>query len=227
MDTVADRELAAVLAASASIHETDGSDSPKSWMEDARRMQEQEEVSDWKTPWNDNDVTEQQHGESHPAAEPGLNDFGRHEIIEQYRIMAEHEAHLRLKNTTGFDLEEFEKTAPLVGKIDNGYRKALLTPMLPEPRRVIVTSTMPPLKEPELPTLSRKHVQKDYKKEIAPIIYPGTIVSSGEEVPPGEKSLQCLGCKKSLRVQQKALYASCPNCSAESPAITMHQPVSV
>lgn len=150
-----------------------------------------------------------------------------HEILEQYRIMAEHEAHLRLKNMPGFDMAAHEKSGPTVAKIDDGYRKAMLTPMLPEPRRVNFTGSMPELKEPELPTLSRKHIEREYRREIVPKVHPGTIVSSGEEVPPGEKSMRCLGCEKTLRVQQRALYASCPNCSAESPAIAMHQPVSV
>jgi hypothetical protein len=200
---VADRELAAALAASASIHDSVEESDSQSWIEDARRMQQQESGgADWK-----------------------LNDFDRQEIIEQHRIMAVHEAHVWLKNMTGVDLEEYQKTAPIVGRVDDGFRKALLTPMLPNPRRVTVTnSSMPELKEPELPTLKRRQVQQEYKPEIAPVVHPAVIMSSeNEEVPAGEKPLQCLGCKKSLRVQKKALFASCPNCSAKSPAITLQK----
>mmetsp|Transcript_5545 Transcript_5545/g.10151 ORF Transcript_5545/g.10151 Transcript_5545/m.10151 type:complete len:284 (-) Transcript_5545:171-1022(-) len=213
---VADREIAAALASSDSIHDSVEESDSQSWIEDARRMKQQDSVGGGD--WNPAAV-------NGPSAGGLLDDFGRQEIIEQHRIMAVHEAHVWLKNMTGVDLEEYQKTAPIVGRVNDGFRKALLTPMLPNPRRVTVTnSSMPELKEPELPTLKRRQVQQEYKPEIAPVVHPAVMMSSeNEEVPPGEKPLQCLGCKKSLRVQKKALFASCPNCSAKSPAITLHK----
>ena len=111
-------------------------------MEDARRMQEQESSSGGGGgDWNPSAAS--------PSAGGFENDFGRQDVIEQHRIMAVHEAHVWLKSMTGVDMEDSQKTAPLVGKIDDGYRKALLTPMLPNPRRVTVAnSSMPELKEP-------------------------------------------------------------------------------
>jgi len=190
-------------------------------MEDARRQQEQLQDVDWKQAWAGAVDTTQQ-GET--AAAAGLDDFGDREIMEQTRIMAEHEAHLRLKNTTGFDMEDHQKKPPVIGKIDEGYRKMLLTPRLPEPRRITVaSSSMPKLQEPTLPSLPLEQTYLGTTSQITPDVSPGVLVAYAEEVPPEEKLLWCLGCQKKLRVKRKAMFASCPNCLAESPAISYHE----
>lgn len=212
---VVDREMAAALAASSSHHETgSGSDSPKSWMEDVRRHSQQlEDETNW--PYG-----AQQQDEPAP--------FGDREIIEQYRIMAEHEAHRRLKKTTGLDLESNEKTQPVIERVDPSYRRALLSPRLPEPRRVTATTSMPKLLEPTLPSLPRNHINSGCRSQIAPKVLPGVMVKHhNEDLPPEQKEFRCLGCGKKLRVDQKALFASCPNCSAESPAISISNRVTV
>lgn len=212
-----EREIAAALAASNSYHESgSGSDSPKSWMEDARRQQQQqEEESNWAS-WSGGGGP----NENEPTP------FDDHEIMEQYRIMAEHEAHLRLKTTTGIDMEDNQKRTPVIGRVEDGYRKMLLTPRLPEPRRVTVTISMPQLQEPTLPSLPLSQEHWGRRSQIRQVS-PGVIVSRTEEVSAEEQLLKCLGCGKELRVRRRAMFARCPSCSAESPAISIRQRVTV
>lgn len=193
------------------------------WRQQQQQQSHQGEVQggqDWRREWADDS-----HQSGRGAALGG--EFGNREILEQYRIMAEHDAHRRLKNMTGFDREEFDKREPVVGRIDDEYRKTLLTPRLPQPRRVTVSSSMPELQEPVLPFIPLKQVSRGSRSQIAPVVVPGKIVSNSYEVPPDEQELQCLGCLKTLRVKRKALYASCPSCSAKSPAISIREHVTV
>ena len=226
--------MAAPLATSNSYaHNERRSDSPTSWMEDVVRQQQQHQVEgegDWTAEWA---ASETQQQDGFPVED--LNQFGNREmILEQYRIVAEHEAYLRLKKITGLDMEEYRQrfkddkdNAPSAsGRIDAaGYRRALLTPRFPEPRRVTVTNSIPKLHEPTLPPLPRNIVSDRPRSQIAPEVSPGVIFLHGEEVPLEEKVLQCYGCRKKLRVKQNAMIVSCPNCGAENPSISGNERV--
>lgn len=240
MDAVLDREIAAAIASSTGYNDTGGSasGSPESWIEDARRQQPaQEQNHQHQQVQNDWEMQQQQWGRAAAAVAAsdqqgqstggGLGGYGtsNRELLDQYRVMAELEAHRRLEKSTGIDMKELEK-AEAIGRVDDGYRKFLLTPRLPEPRRVMSVPTGSlKLQEPTLPPLPRKKESQETKSQIAPEVLPAMLVFRPDEVAQEERELQCLGCQKTLRVNRKAMFATCPSCNAESPAISIRQRV--
>jgi hypothetical protein len=55
----------------------------------------------------------------------GSDGFDDEEVLEQYRIMAQHEATLRVKANTGFDMEDYEKRRKTTGNNQTKDKKEL------------------------------------------------------------------------------------------------------
>lgn len=160
---------------------------------------------------------------SSEAAEAGFGTFDDEEVLQQYRIMAQHEANLRVKENIGFDLEEYEKRRKLhaSGPSDKrllygGGGKTKLR--LPEPKKLISKVSTPKPEEPPLPTpaLNIKFLLQKHAK--IPDLCVGVTTRGGANVPSDEHIVRCLGCRVQLRVKIFATLVSCPDCNTVSPA---------
>jgi hypothetical protein len=145
------------------------------------------------------------------------------EVLEQYRIMAHVEANIRVKDNTGFDMNEYERRRklqpePTKGDYYSGTKKP--KPRLPEPRLIGGSggSSVQKAEEPPLPPprANRRFVEQRTPK--VPELSPGVIVRGQTHVPEGEHVVRCLGCKTQLRVNILATLVNCPDCSTVSPA---------
>ena len=141
------------------------------------------------------------------------------EVPEQYRIMAHVEASMRVKENTGFDMEEYEKRRklnPEPSKSDffDGSRKPKVA--LPSPKTIAGGSSMR-AEEPPLPPPRPNRRFLEQSAPLVPDVCDG-IVSSGQSVPDGEHIVKCLGCKILLLVNIMATMVNCPECSTVSPA---------
>lgn len=159
---------------------------------------------------------------------PGNNDgFDDEEVLEQYRIMAQHEANLRVKENTGFDMAEYEKRRKMQGNepvnkkgLYGGGKKPKIR--LPDPKKIAGTaggSAAPKPEEPPLPTpkLNTRYQQQSHLR--VPEMCPGVRYEHGSSLNQSdEHAVRCLGCKIKLRVKLLATLVSCPECSTVSPA---------
>ena len=149
------------------------------------------------------------------------NDLGidDDEVLEQYRRLAVHEAHLRLKNATGVDLDHREKVSNQVKQVKTN--KMLLKVQLPQPKPITTTSNnMPELREPSLSSFRCAPVFCGRRTQIEPEVTPGELVLRDDDVPVDHQVIQCLGCREKLCCKRRAMMVRCPNCSIESPAIS-------
>jgi hypothetical protein len=149
--------------------------------------------------------------------------FDDEEVLEQYCIMAQHEASLRVKENTGFDIREYEKRFKLQGKeptdrrgLYGGGKKP--KNRLPEPKKFASSSVKPKPEEPPLPTpkLNIKFLEQTQAR--IPELWPGITVRGGSHVPNDEHIVRCLGCRGQVRVKILATLVSCPDCNTVSPA---------
>jgi hypothetical protein len=158
--------------------------------------------------------------------EEDLSGFGDVEVLEQYKIMALHEARVRVKANIGFDIQEKESENKATGPTDKrsmygGIKKPNVR--LPEPKR-LPPKTCKELQPEEPPLLpprpSTKLVQQKSKR--VPELMPGATARGGglQSISPGEHMVRCLGCRSNLRVDQKATLVRCcaENCNVISPA---------
>ena len=167
------------------------------------------------------------------------------EVLEQYRIMAQLEAHLRVKENTGFDMAEYqeqrrtkqaaaaaEAAAAAVNNPPGCYLHStgrLPPPILPQPRMVKEWNNTLVPQEPPLraPTPTPRGLRSPHSGVIVPEVCDGVVVRGGEggnsttmAAPEGEHLVRCLGCKSTLRVPLLASLVRCPECSTISPACT-------
>lgn len=152
--------------------------------------------------------------------------FGGDEVLEQYRIMAQHEARLRVKANIGLDMDEHENennaTIPTDKRsIYGGIKEPTFS--LPEPKRLPprLSTQLKPEEPPLLPPRPNTKLVQQKSKRV-PELLPGSAVRGGgpQSIPPGEHMVRCLGCRSNLRVNQKATLVSCPasECKVISPA---------
>lgn len=147
------------------------------------------------------------------------------EVLEQYKIMAQFEASLRVTDNTGFDMAEYEKRRKLQPEPEpmeyyTGAKKP--KPRLPEPRPIhsangVSASTKP--EEPTLPPLRPNRRFLDLTRErTVPEFVTGVELRGQHHLAPHEFAVRCLGCKARLRANIMAILVSCPNCNTVSPA---------
>lgn len=170
------------------------------------------------------------------ALEAGFDD---EEVLEQYRIMAQHEATLRVKANTGFDMEDYEKRRKVHGnetkdkkELYGGGKKPKLG--LPPPQPVISSTdnhhnSHGSLTTPPLAALAERasgatsdnyllflHAQQR-KASALPELSRGEPVRAAE-AEDGEHVVRCWGCRSSLRVNYIATLVQCPECNTVSQA---------
>lgn len=213
-----------------------------SWMRDAL---EQMSAGDVQAFLNDSHATM---GEAaiqaiHSASSASLNQnhllvdgFENTEVLEQYRIIAHHEARQRVKENLGYDPVERKEEERLNSKkgstsdsaSDSGGRKESL----------VNEVTLPPMYSPTIipvapvgVCLPKESLPKS--RSLAPTatprqpelcegkVVPGTsgsssnhsLVDSSREI-----VVRCLGCRSHLQVPIHATLVHCPQCSTISPA---------
>lgn len=158
---------------------------------------------------------------------------------EQHRIMAQHEALLKVKANTGFDIAEYnrQKEEELNHGRSNNQNKNYLYGKPPK-RRVPARSPnlldsnnsteLPKIEEPPLPNIRPKKSthQKQLQKQLRSggALHPGTI---DNDIPLGneEHYVKCVGCRSILRVTKAATLVGCPKCNAVSPARSIQKKV--
>ena len=149
-------------------------------------------------------------------------EFGDHIIFQQFRIEAVREAYLRLKEDTGFDMNEHHPDSKMETSDATSAGPAILKPRLPDPKRVTASrSSLPELKEPPLPSAPHMNrMFRDRKTQIAPVISEGTAYKENQVVSPEDRIVQCLGCRAKLVSKRKAMLVSCRSCATTSPAVS-------
>jgi hypothetical protein len=157
------------------------------------------------------------------ANESAFGGFDDEEVLEQYRLMAQHEANLRVKENTGFDIAEYEKRRKLQGNeptdkrgLYGGGKKPKIR--LPDPKKVVSSSATPKPEEPPLPPPRLNASFLKQQQPFVPELCPGVTVRGGATVPTDEHIVRCLGCRGQLRVKILATLVSCPDCNTVSPA---------
>ena len=191
----------------------------ESWYQEALQQgSSEQELKNMMVPTSSNNPSQQQ--------EDGalFGGFDDDEVLEQYRIMAQHEANLRVKENTGFDVAEYEKRRKSSGgdpkdkkDLYGGGKKPKLR--LPEYRSYTSSLATPKPEEPPVPI---PKLQSEYLERIQPRV---AQLCTGERTnaPAGSVEgdrlvVRCLGCKCYLRVKIVATLASCPDCHTVSPA---------
>jgi hypothetical protein len=141
------------------------------------------------------------------------------QVLEQYRIMAQHEAISRVKENTGFDMAEYEKKKKMNGEGTGGDSKLAKRSKvrLPEPKRITSTNSTPKAEEPAMPAPRLNTRFMHQRMNRTPELCPG-VVMRGSTMPSDEHAVRCLGCKCQLRVKILASLVSCPDCSTVSSA---------
>lgn len=158
--------------------------------------------------------------------EEHVSRFGDDEVLEQYKIMAQHEARVRVKANIGFDIQEYESRNKATGPTDKwvmygGIKKPNVR--LPEPKRLPPTTCkdLQPEEPPLLPPRPNTKFVHQKSKRVPELMPGATARGSGlQSVSPGEHMVRCLGCRSNLRVDQKATLVRCSaeNCNVISPA---------
>ena len=152
--------------------------------------------------------------------------FGFDEVLEEYRIMAQQEARLRVKENIGFDMDEYENKNKAAVPTDNwtmygGLKEPEFS--LPEPKRLPprISTQLQPEEPPLLPPQPNTKLVQQKSKRV-PELLTGSAVRGGgpQSIPPDEHIIRCLGCRSNLRVNKKATLVICPDsgCKVISPA---------
>ncbi len=157
------------------------------------------------------------------ADQANFGTFDDHEVLEQYRIMAQHEAYIRVKENTGFDIAEYEKRRKMQGNEPSdkrGLYGGSKTPRtrLPELKKFVSASGTPKPEEPPLPTPKSNIKFLEQTQARIPELCTGITVRGGSVVPNNEHIVRCLGCRGQVRVKLLATLVSCPECNTVSPA---------
>lgn len=206
----ADSMSTSVAAAAAAVAAEAFDDDRDSWYADALRQQQGDEANlkAFLT-----DVTDD-------------HQFGDREVLEQYRIMAQCEARLRVKENIGFDMEEYEATHKLENpeKTDKrtlfgGNKKSKFR--LPEPTRPKPSSTkLEPEEPPILPPRPNSKLVQQKTKRVVPELQTGIINTSTSDttIPADDHKVKCLGCRRNLQVNLMSTLVRCPECNVVSPA---------
>mmetsp|Transcript_20662 Transcript_20662/g.37546 ORF Transcript_20662/g.37546 Transcript_20662/m.37546 type:complete len:275 (+) Transcript_20662:16-840(+) len=148
--------------------------------------------------------------------------FGDREVLEQYRIMAQCEARHRVKENIGFDIEEYEANHKLeTEKTDKrtlfGGRNQKSKFRLPEPARPKPSATkLEPEKPPLLPPQPDLKLLRQNTKRVSGI--QTGLISNSDDLPPSDRNVKCLGCRRNLQVNIMATLVRCPECNVVSPA---------
>lgn len=170
------------------------------------------------------------------ALEAGFDD---EEVLEQYRIMAQHEATLRVKANTGFDMADYEKRRKVTGnetkdkkELYGGGKKPKLG--LPPPQVILSSAnnhhnSTTGLSSPPLISLTDRRNgshsdnyslfldQQKKKADALPELSQGDVVRSTQTAE-GELVVRCWGCRLNLRVNYIATLVRCPECGTVSQA---------
>jgi hypothetical protein len=175
------------------------------------------------------DVNTQTRQNHFPPEDNVLSTFDDKDVLEQYRIMAQHEASVRAKENFGFDVTEYEKRRRLISSEhfdhQNYYGMGSKSKIkLPPPQPVLATP-IPALKpeEPPMPPSTTswnasKYLDPRIRQPRDPDLGLGTSVRGGATIPHDEHVVRCLGCRGQLRVKLTATLVQCPECSTVSPA---------
>lgn len=161
-------------------------------------------------------------GESQPDGTFSFED--EEQVLEQYRIMAQHEAISRVKENTGFDMTEYEKKKKMNGEggggAEDSFKGGKRTKVrLPEAKRITSTNSTPKPEEPSMPVPRLNTRFLHQRMNRVPELCPGVLMIRGSStMPSDEHAVQCLGCKGNLRVKILASLVSCPDCSTVSSA---------
>jgi LSD1 subclass zinc finger protein len=158
-------------------------------------------------------------GEVQDAAQQVAGHSDDDEVLEQYRIMAQLEASIRVKENTGFDMAEYEKRRKLNPEpVQKGDYIKKYKPKLPEMKQVGLSSNSIAPKDPPMPpkALNRKFI--DQRMIRVPELMPGGIMRGSGAPPPGELTVRCLGCRTNLHVNLLATMVNCSECGTVSPA---------
>jgi len=193
-----------------------GSYRSNSWLADAMLQQSGSTAED----------LEQFFGASGDVNDPyGFDDD---EVLEQYRIMAQHEAISRVKENTGFDMVEYNKKKKMQGE-DSMTQKGLFgdgkksKTRLPEPKLIVSGKiSAPKPEEPPLPLPKLRTRFMSQKLDRVPGICPGVSMrvtpTTLASMPPDEHIVRCVNCRSQLRVKILASLVSCSECSTVSSA---------
>lgn len=163
------------------------------------------------------------------ALESGFDD---EEVLEQYRIMAQHEATLRVKANTGFDMADYEKRRKASGnemkdkkEMFGGGKKPKIG--LPPPQPVLSQSghsnaglsIPPPLPLNNDASENYRQFIENMKKRATtlPELSQGEVVRS-TQTSEGVHVVRCWGCRANLRVNYVATIVQCPECQTVSQA---------
>jgi predicted RNA-binding Zn-ribbon protein involved in translation (DUF1610 family) len=153
--------------------------------------------------------------------------FDDEEVLEQYRIMAQHDAISRVKENTGFDMAEYEKKKKMQGEDPHQKKKGLTgggnqaRMRLPQPKRIqSLTISTPKPEEPDFPPpkFNTRFLRQSMIR--VPELCQGISILGGASatVASDEHNVRCLGCRCQLRVKILATLVSCPDCGTVSSA---------
>ena len=165
------------------------------------------------------------------------------ELLEQYRIMAQHEARQLFKEKVGCTVEEYmekrrlgRKNPPAVApdettKEEEYWKRAPLPPLsapsteswlsdtaenLP-PSAVTAESSIPMPEFPPLSELFTEKLEPTDELQTGTILFRETMkLGVGDKGKP-MNIVRCLSCKSHLQVDPLATLVSCPSCSTVSP----------
>lgn len=146
-------------------------------------------------------------------------DDEREAIAEQHKILAHLEASKRVKENTGFDLEDYERRRKEVNEPFNetGSKKKAIP--LPEPRKIDGTASQN-FEEPTLPpTFANRRIVMQKTPKVLELC-PGVVVQGEARSGEAERLITCLGCKNKLQVHVLAMLVKCPVCATVSPAVS-------
>jgi ribosomal protein S27E len=149
------------------------------------------------------------------ANEDSGDGFADEEVLEQYRIMALHEAHQRVLQNLGFDPLKRPSEPKVAPRAD--LKPIVSFPKLKKPNLDLTVNHH--IFQPSLPT---KPFPENFERFILqschrePELQVGTATSAQPTA--GQMGVRCLGCGKNLVVSQLATLVSCPECSTVSSA---------
>lgn len=151
-------------------------------------------------------------------------DFYDTDVLEQYRLMAQHEAHRRANQALGYNVQEKVAAAEAARKAATADLKPQVyasipampdLPVLDNTRRRAAIAKLEPIDIPMPWDAARTERFRKQTCRREPQLQTGTTVrlSGG-----GTITTRCLGCKVALHVSQLATLVLCPECHVVSPA---------
>lgn len=141
------------------------------------------------------------------TAEPD-HGFGDDEVLEQYRIMAHHEAHQRVLQQLGYDPSE--QTPPKAASPEPELTVAL--PKMAEVSTTSASNTAVPGPCSVVPILEdATNVQRQDELQVGSL-------GSARQITAGLVAVRCLGCEKNLFVDSQVTLVKCPSCGTVSSA---------